>query len=283
MAATVVHVALWYGPEIYSRTRMAASETKPDVHTRMMRRYPVLPEWWFLVLLLVSIGVGIALLEEYKELQLPWWGLLLGCALSIFFTLPIGIITATTNQTPGLNIITEMIWGYLRPGQPIANVCFKTYGYISMTQAVSFLSDFKLGHYMKIPPRDMFLVQVLGTTFAGLVNLGAAFWLYSSIEQGNICITSALPSNTQWTCPSAAVFFSASIIWGLVGPKRLFGPDGQYNALNWGFLIGAVAPLPFWALYKVFPNTTVRIGGEASCGVGEKLTPFCCLRRYWRK
>lgn len=42
----------------------------------------------------------------------------------------------------------------------MANVCFKTYGYISMTQAVYFLSDFKLGHYMKIPPRAMFNAQV---------------------------------------------------------------------------------------------------------------------------
>jgi hypothetical protein len=42
-------------------------------------------------------------------------------------------------------------------------VCFKTYGYMSMAQAVSFLSDFKLGHYMKIPPRSMFLVQVLSS------------------------------------------------------------------------------------------------------------------------
>lgn len=50
--------------------------------------------------------------------------------------------------------------GVILPGRPIANVCFKVYGYMSMTQAISFLSDFKLGHYMKIPPRSMFLVQV---------------------------------------------------------------------------------------------------------------------------
>lgn len=63
-------------------------------------------------------------------------------------------------QTPGLNVITEYIMGLILPGQPITNVCFKTYGYMSMGQAVAFLSDFKLGHYMKIPPRSMFLVQV---------------------------------------------------------------------------------------------------------------------------
>ena len=55
--------------------------------------------------------------------------------------------------------------GYILPGKPIANVCFKVYGYISMSQAVSFLSDFKLGHYMKIPPRSMFLVQVYYAIF----------------------------------------------------------------------------------------------------------------------
>ena len=51
--------------------------------------------------------------------------------------------------------------GLILPGRPIANVCFKVYGYMSMAQAISFLSDFKLGHYMKIPPRSMFIVQVL--------------------------------------------------------------------------------------------------------------------------
>lgn len=68
-------------------------------------------------------------------------------------------------QTPGLNIITEYIMGIIYPGRPIANVCFKTYGYISMTQAISFLNDFKLGHYMKIPPKSMFLVQVIHVRF----------------------------------------------------------------------------------------------------------------------
>jgi hypothetical protein len=29
-----------------------------------------------------------------------------------------------------------------------------------MTQALSFLGDFKIGHYMKIPPKSMFIVQV---------------------------------------------------------------------------------------------------------------------------
>lgn len=63
-------------------------------------------------------------------------------------------------QRLALNIITEYIVGYLYPGRPIANICFKAYGHISMSQAIVFLQDFKLGHYMKIPPRMLFMAQV---------------------------------------------------------------------------------------------------------------------------
>lgn len=63
-------------------------------------------------------------------------------------------------QMPGLNVITEYIIGYLYPGYPAANILFKVYGYISMKQGITFLEDFKLGHYMKIPPRAMFMAQV---------------------------------------------------------------------------------------------------------------------------
>ncbi|KAH9652401.1 Oligopeptide transporter 1 [Citrus sinensis] len=45
---------------------------------------------------------------------------------------------------------------------PPANVAFKTYGYISMHKALGFLEDFKLGHYMKIQPKSMFIVQLAG-------------------------------------------------------------------------------------------------------------------------
>nr|POF10928.1 oligopeptide transporter 7 [Quercus suber] len=51
--------------------------------------------------------------------------------LALFFTLPVGVITATTNQMPTLNVITEYIIGYLYLGYPVANICFKVYGFIT--------------------------------------------------------------------------------------------------------------------------------------------------------
>ncbi|CAK9227824.1 unnamed protein product [Sphagnum troendelagicum] len=253
IAATVSHVALFYGKEIWLRSRSALKSTEVDVHTRLMRKYKDIPQWWFLALAAVGIAVSIATVEGYKlQLQLPWWGILLGSGFACFFTLPIGIIAATTNQVPGLNVITEYMMGYILPGKPIANVCFKTYTYISMSQAVSFLQDFKLGHYMKIPPRSMFIVQLVGTIVAAVVNMGVAWWLLTTIE--NICDVSLLPAGSIWTCPSDRVFFDASVIWGLVGPKRIFGSLGEYSAINWFFLVGFLAPVPVYILHRCYPK-----------------------------
>ncbi|KAK1379579.1 hypothetical protein POM88_026323 [Heracleum sosnowskyi] len=86
----------------------------------------------------------------------------LACAIAFVFTFPIGIITAITNKAPGLNIITEYIIGYIYPGYQVANMYVKVYGYINMSQEITFLQDFKLG---KILPRTMFLAQVSSLSF----------------------------------------------------------------------------------------------------------------------
>ncbi|CAJ1961384.1 unnamed protein product [Sphenostylis stenocarpa] len=251
IASTLTHVFCFYGREIMERYR-ASSKRKEDIHTKLMKRYKDIPSWWFYLLLVVTLVVSLALCVFVNDqVQMPWWGLLFAGALAFGFTLPISIITATTNQTPGLNIITEYVFGLIYPGRPIANVCFKTYGYISMAQAVSFLGDFKLGHYMKIPPRSMFLVQFIGTMLAGTINIGVAWWLLNSIK---ICNDDLLPPDSPWTCPVDRLFFDASVIWGLVGPKRMFGSLGNYSAMNWFFLGGALGPIIVWLLHKAFPK-----------------------------
>ncbi|XP_055826655.1 oligopeptide transporter 7-like [Solanum dulcamara] len=253
LSATVVHVFLFHGRDLWQLSKTAFQEKKMDIHTKLMRKYKQVPEWWFLSILLVNIAATMFICEYYKmQLQLPWWGVLLACGLAFFFTLPVGVITATTNQTPGLNVITEYIIGYLYPGYPVANMCFKVYGYISMKQGLTFLQDLKLGHYMKIPPRAMFMAQVLGTLISALVHLGTAWWLMDTVP--DICDRALLPPGSPWTCPGDHVFYDASVIWGLIGPQRIFGNLGHYSALNWSFLFGALAPVIVWMAHKTFPS-----------------------------
>ncbi|KAL4594728.1 hypothetical protein ACB092_12G040000 [Castanea dentata] len=254
LGATLVHVLLFSGRDLWKQSKSAfGGKTKIDIHTKLMKRYKKVPMWWFLVILVGNIGLIMFVCEYYNEsLQLPWWDVLLACAIAVFFTLPIGVISATTNQAPGLNIITEYIIGYMYPERPVANMCFKVYGYISMTQGLYFLQDFKLGHYMKIPPRSMFMAQVVGTILAVIVYTGTAWWLMETIP--HLCDTSMLPKDSPWTCPTDHVFFDASVIWGLVGPRRIFGDLGEYGNINWFFLGGAIAPLLVWLAHKAFPK-----------------------------
>ncbi|CAB4281857.1 unnamed protein product [Prunus armeniaca] len=257
LTATISHVALFYGREIWQlwkKTTGAMKNQLGDIHTRIMKRnYESVPEWWFQIILVLMVALAIFTCEGFgKQLQLPWWGVLLACAIALSFTLPIGVIAATTNMQPGLNIITELIIGYMYPGKPLANVAFKTYGYISMSQALMFLGDFKLGHYMKIPPKDMFLVQLAGTLAATSAYFATSWWLLTTVE--NICNPAKLPEGSPWTCPGDDVFYNASIIWGVIGPLRMFTSKGNYPELNWFFLIGLLSPIPGWLLHKKFPN-----------------------------
>ncbi|XP_016499050.1 oligopeptide transporter 7-like [Nicotiana tabacum] len=252
LTATLVHVFLFHGREMCNRSREALKH-KPDVHTRLMKSYKQVPMWWFHVVLVANMVLIFFTCQYYLEtFQLTWWGILLAFAIALGFTLPIGIISATTNQQPGLNIITEYVIGYLYPGRPVANMLFKVYGYISMSQALSFVYDFKLGHYMKIPPRAMFMAQMLGTFISIIIYTITAWWLMDTIQ--NLCDISVLPDNSPWQCPMDRVFYDASVIWGLIAPLRIFGSLGVYPNVNWFFLGGAIAPVLVWLAHKAFPK-----------------------------
>ncbi|KAL2245032.1 UNVERIFIED_CONTAM: Oligopeptide transporter 3 [Sesamum indicum] len=251
--ATLTHVALFHGSDIWKQSKSAVKNVKLDIHAKLMKSYKQVPQWWFLILLVGSIVLSLLMTFVWKEdVQLPWWGMLFAFGLAWIVTLPIGVIQATTNQQPGYDIIAQFIIGYVLPGKPIANLLFKIYGRISTIHALSFLADLKLGHYMKIPPRCMYTAQLVGTLVSGTVNLAVAWWMLGSIE--NICDVEALHPESPWTCPKFRVTFDASVIWGLIGPERLFGPGGLYRNLVWLFLIGAVLPVPVWILSKIFPD-----------------------------
>lgn len=96
------------------------------------------------------------------------------------------------------------------------------------------------------------LPQFVGTIVASTFSFGTGWWLLTSID--NICNLDKLPDGSPWTCPGDGVFYSASIIWGLIGPAQMFGKLGLYTKMNWFFLIGLLAPVPVWLLSKAFPQ-----------------------------
>ncbi|EIM92043.1 OPT oligopeptide transporter [Stereum hirsutum FP-91666 SS1] len=235
ITATLMHALLYFRKQIWVQSRRSLHE-QPDIHARLMSRYRQVPDWWYLVVFVSMFVFGIISIEVWPT-QMPIWAFVLGLLISFTYVIPVGMIQAITNQQVGLNVITELIIGYALPGRPIAMMMFKTWGYITMAQALTFTSDFKLGHYMKIPPRPMFWSQIVATVIAGTVQLGVQAWMFTNIP--DMC---APDQPNGFICPSTEVFGTASIIW----------------ALLFFFLVGTVAPVIPWIITKKWPNSMFK-------------------------
>ncbi|EJD53618.1 OPT oligopeptide transporter [Auricularia subglabra TFB-10046 SS5] len=251
ITATIVHALLYFRKQIWVQARRALHE-QPDIHARLMSRYRQVPEWWYASIFLSMLAFGLISVIVWPT-HMPVWAFFLALVIAFIYVIPIGMIQAITNQQIGLNVITELIIGYMLPGRPIAMMMFKTWGYITMAQALTFTSDFKLGHYMKVPPRPMFWAQVVCTVVAGTVQLGVQAWMFSNIDM--MCDPD---QKNGFICPSTEVFGTASIIWGVIGPALQFSKGQIYYALSFFFLIGAVLPVIPYVLTKKYPESWWR-------------------------
>lgn len=225
---------------------------REDVHNRLMKRYKDAPITWYLITFATMLVVGIFVVEYYP-IHLPWYGLLLALGICTILFIPIGIIMAVTNQHSSIYLICQLVCGAVFPGRPVANMVFVTYGYISSSQGIKFAADLKLGHYMKIPPRTLFWVQMVATIISSLTQIGVLNWMFVNVP--GICTPEAI---NGFTCPLARVHFNGSILWGVVGPAEFFGPNATYRPLVWCFLLGAVAPIPLYLYSRNKKKSIVR-------------------------
>ncbi|KAH0152259.1 small oligopeptide transporter, partial [Aureobasidium melanogenum] len=252
ISAVVVHTVLFHGKFILDRWRRSRDDMR-DIHQEMMDKYPKVPAWWYIVLLLICIGLSFATIYAYPT-EMSWWALILAFIISFVWFLPIGFIQAITNVQLGLNVFTEFLIGYMQPGKPNAMMLFKTYGYITMTQGLAFTQDMKLGHYLKVPPKTMFMGQLVATIWSCIVQLAVFEWAFG----GGIKDLCALHQVNHFTCPGGRVFYNASVIWGVIGPARMFSGDATYKNLQWFWLAGAAAPVVFFFAAKQWPKSPIR-------------------------
>jgi len=99
LTAVLVHVALYYHQQLIDNFR-AASHHQEDIHVRLNRRYPEVPDWWYYTLFLMMMFLSIVVCEAW-DTRLPWWGFLVTQLIPFIFTLPIGMVQAITNVQIG--------------------------------------------------------------------------------------------------------------------------------------------------------------------------------------
>ena len=60
----------------------------------------------------------------------------------------------------------------------------------------------------------------------------------------------------RFTCPFINSFVAASVLWGTIGPIKMFGPGGQYTLLLMGFPFGFALVMAFWLIKKRYKNVS---------------------------
>lgn len=60
--AAIVHTIIYNGKDIYLKIRNVNTEME-DVHAKLMRNYPEVPDWWYWAIFLVCSCIGIATIE----------------------------------------------------------------------------------------------------------------------------------------------------------------------------------------------------------------------------
>ena len=237
---------MWYRRDILKRLR-SSSRDERDVHFRLMQAHPEVPQWWYALLGVTMLILLFVAVEVYPT-DLPIWAVCVALFLAAVMSVPVGMIQAITNQSVAVAVIYELLAGYMLPGKPVAVMIFKCVAYNSTSQAVGFTATLKLGQYMKVPPRLMFLSQMVAGIVSSIVVTLVQDWMFTNIV--DIC-----QSNQPqfFTCPSTAVFATSSLLWGGIGPQRLFSIGKMYSPILSFFVLGAVLPIPFYYLARRFP------------------------------
>ena len=251
ITAVIVHTGLFHRKEIWYRAQ-AARNQEDDIHMKLMKKYKEAPEWWFGVVFLVMFFLGLGVVLGYQT-RLTWWAYIVAILIAAVWMVPIGMIQAVTNIQIGLYVFTELVFSYMQPGLPLALATFKNFGCMTLFQGITYSQDLKLGHYMKVPPRTLFWGQAVASLWNCLVQVCVLYWAFGHID--GIC---SQDQSGRFTCPNGRVFFNQSIIWGLVGPQRIFSGDGVYTRLQYFWIIGALLPVVFFVLAKRFPRSPAR-------------------------
>lgn len=121
---------------------------------------------------------------------------------------------------------------------------------------------------MKIPPRVTFMAQMVSCAWSSLVQIAVMNWALGSIP--GVC-TQDQPNH--YSCPNGRVFFNASVIWGVIGPAKMFSPGQMYNPMMYFWIVGLLLPIFIYILARYNPKGPWRYLNAPIIFAGSGLIP----------
>ncbi|KAK6206034.1 hypothetical protein LQW54_007973 [Pestalotiopsis sp. IQ-011] len=219
-----------------------------DGHTRLMRRYKEVPEWWYGIVFAFGFVISIVSVTAWPT-QTPWYSIIGVTGVGALLTIPWVIIESIATTGISLNVIWQFLPGLWWPGRPLPQLVILMLGGAFEQMAGGFTSDLKYAHYAKLPPRAVFR----GHIAACVVNC----FIYCAILQVMLVYFNEDDTLCQWNnkehmvCNYANSVFSSVIFFGAFGTNNMFK---LYPGLPWCFLVGALLGAAWVIGEKVLPR-----------------------------
>ena len=223
-----------------------------DGNSRLMRKYPEVPEWWYAIILAVGFVLSIVSVAAFPT-GTPWWSILLVLGLGIVMTIPEVILHSIAAADIPLGQIWQVLPGVWFPGKFLPNIILQMLGDAFGSMASGFANALKTGHYARIPPRCIFRTHLL-SIFLNALTIVSTVTLLEAVynSDGTFCQW----DNKQFmVCGGVHGFYSSVIAYGALGTNNLFK---LYPALPWTFLLGAGMALAWFAGEALAPKLRLR-------------------------
>ncbi|KAI8054368.1 OPT oligopeptide transporter protein-domain-containing protein [Syncephalis plumigaleata] len=252
LAATCTHVILYYGKDILRQLRASWTD-HGKYHKYRQTKYRSVH--WLVYFMLFAFSFGGALVvSQFHLVPLPWWALFLSLSIAAMMALPIGIIQAVTNNQISISVLLDAVCGAVYPGRPLASMLFKVYGTSMVSRSLSLVADMKLGDLIGV-----------------LINHGMLAWILNTKRS---LLSGRVHDNTGgWDARNTKLFHSSAIIWNVIGAGGVFGSNSPYRPLLFVLLAGFLLPIPFYLLYRRYPNSAWRLVNLPLLALGANAVP----------
>lgn len=97
------------------------------------------------------------------------------------------------------------------------------------------------------------MAQMVACLWSSIVQICVMNWALGAIK--DVCTQH---QSNHFMCPNGRVFFNASIIWGVIGPQRIYSAGQMYSPLMWFWLAGAALPVAIYFGARMFPRSPIR-------------------------
>ncbi|KAH9840269.1 oligopeptide transporter [Rhodofomes roseus] len=244
----VAHTLLFWSGYVVESFKQARTKSQTDPHWQIMiRDYKEVPWYWYLGLLILSFFAGLIVVLK-GQTTLPWWSYLIALLLGAFVTPFSTLLYARMGNGIATNQLMKMVAGAINPGRPVANLYFSMWSHDVVSTSIGLAGDLKMGQYLKIPPRAMFVTQVWGTILGAAVNYAVMVSIVDA--QRDILLD---PEGTNvWSGQTTQSLNSAAITWSLA--KELYGPHGPYIWVPLSLLFGMIPTFFQWLFSKRYPR-----------------------------